>query len=98
MLTNELGYFSETRFVSFCGGAAFNRMSPVSKAILDSEADVIIYSHIIEHLESHLKRDEALRRYIGGSYAVGMNFRNMLNYNVSIDRREARLRMISINK
>ena len=95
MLTNESGFFSDTRFVSFCGGAAFNRMSPVSKAILDSEADVSIYSHIIEHLESHLKRDETLRHYIGGTYAVGMNFRSMLNYNVSINHREERFREMS---
>ncbi len=88
MMTDESGFFSGSRFVSFCGGAAFNRISPVSKFILDSEASVGLYSHIVEHLESHLKRDDALRHYLGGGLDEGVNFRSMLNYNMFIERRQ----------
>ena len=40
MMTNKDGYLDNSRFVAFCGGAVFNRLSPVSKFILDSEANV----------------------------------------------------------
>ncbi|GAB6011536.1 DUF6051 family protein [Viscerimonas tarda] len=80
MMTNQNGYFSASRFVSFCGGAVFNRLSPVSKFILDSEANVSLYSFVVEHLESHMKRDEVLRHYLGETHPEGVNFRSMLNY------------------
>lgn len=95
MMTNTHDYFSDSRLVSFCGGAAFNRITPVSKSILDSQANVRLYSHVVEQLDSHLKSDEALRRYLGGDYAEGVNFRSMLNYNMFIDHREEKFRQIS---
>lgn len=51
MMSNKNGYFSNSRYVTFCGGAVFNRISPVSKFILDSEANVSLYSFVVEHLE-----------------------------------------------
>jgi uncharacterized protein YfbU (UPF0304 family) len=94
MMTNENDYFANSRLVSFCGGAVFNRLSPVSKFILDSEANVSLYSYLVEHLESHLKRDEALRYYLSDSHPEGVNFRSMLDYKVLIDQREAIFRRI----
>lgn len=88
MMTNENDYFSKSRFVSYCGGAVFNRLSPVSKFILDSEANVSLYSYLVEHIESHLKRDKVLGKYLGESHPEGINFRSMLDYKVFTTYRE----------
>ncbi|MDR1544920.1 MAG: DUF6051 family protein [Prevotellaceae bacterium] len=95
MMTNQSGYFSKSKFVSFCGGAVFNRLSPVSKFILDSEANVSLYSYIVEHLESHLKHDEVLRHYLSEIHPEGVNFRAMLDYKTLTKQREENLRNIS---
>ena len=79
IMTNKNGYFSDSRYATFCGGAVFNRFSPVSKFILDSEANVSLYSFVVEHLESHIKRDEILRHFLM-AHDEGVNFRCMLNY------------------
>lgn len=95
MMTNQNGYFSESRFVSFCGGAVFNRLSPVTKFILDSEANVSLYSYLVEHIESHMKRDKILNHYLGGTYPEGVNFRAMLDYKVFTKKREKIFRNMS---
>ncbi|MDR0541151.1 MAG: DUF6051 family protein [Dysgonamonadaceae bacterium] len=95
MMTNKNGYFSDSKFVSFCGGAVFNRLSPVSKFILDSEANVSLYSYVVEHLESHMKRDEVLRHYLGEAHPEGVNFRSMLNYRTLTKYREEIFRKMS---
>ena len=95
MMTNKNGYFSKSKFMSFCGGAVFNRLSPVSKFILDSEANVSLYSYVVEHLESHMKRDEVLRHYLGGVHPEGVNFRSMLNYKTLTKYRESKFREMS---
>lgn len=94
MMSNKNGYFSNSRYVTFCGGAVFNRLSPVSKFILDSEADVSLYSYVVEHLESHMKRDEVLRHYMH-TEPEGNNFRSMLNYRSLTKEREDRFRAMS---
>ena len=45
-LANPKGYFTQSRLCLFCGGPVFDRLSPVSKFILDSEANVALYSYI----------------------------------------------------
>ena len=94
MMTNHKNYFEKSKLVMFCGGPVFNRLSPVSKFILDSQANVALYSYIIEHLDSHLKKDEKLRYYLS-ERPEGVSFRSMLNYGVMSDLREERLRDIS---
>ncbi|NDW08799.1 DUF6051 family protein [Dysgonomonas sp. 520] len=92
LMTNKNDYFSNSRFVAFCGGAVFNRLSPVSKFILDSEANVSLYSYVVEHIESHLKRDVVLGHYLGKEHPEGINFRSMLDYKVFTSHREEKLR------
>jgi hypothetical protein len=94
MMTNEKGYFSKSRICMFCGGAVFNRLSPVSKFILDSEANVSLYSYVVEHLDSHMKRDKVLASYLSDSHPEGVNFRSMLNYKIYTDFREERFRQM----
>ena len=88
LMTNPDYIFQHTRLCMFCGGAVFNRMSPVSKFILDSESNVMLYSFIIEHLESHLKNSERLRHYFCNEHPEGINFRSMLNYKTMKQYRE----------
>lgn len=95
MMTNKNGYFSKSKLICFCGGAVFNRLSPVSKYILDSEANVSLYSYVVEHLESHLKRDKVLYHYLCGTYPEGTNFRSMLNYKTLTQYREDKFREMS---
>lgn len=94
MMTNEKGYFSESKYATFCGGAVFNRLSPVSRFILDSEANVALYSFAIEHLESHIKRDPSLGYYFTNT-TVGRIFGSMLNYNTRTTERENLFRSMS---
>lgn len=94
MMSNKNGYFSQSRYATFCGGAVFNRLSPVSKFILDSEANVSLYSFVVEHLESHLKRDDVLRHYMH-THPEGNNFRSMLNYRTLTKEREQRFKEMS---
>jgi hypothetical protein len=67
----------------------------VSKFILDSEANVSLYSYIVEHLESHLRRDEVLRHYLSEIHPEGVNFRSMLDYKVLTKERENIFRAMS---
>lgn len=94
MMTNEKGYFSDSKYATFCGGAVFNRLSPVSRFILDSEANVALYSFAVEHLESHIKRDPMLGHYFTET-TVGRNFATMLNYNTRTTEREELYRSMS---
>jgi hemerythrin-like domain-containing protein len=94
MMSNKDGHFTRSKYATFCGGAVFNRLSPVSKFILDSEANVSLYSYVVEHLESHMKRDEVLRHYMH-THPEGNNFRSMLNYRSMTREREAIFRDMS---
>lgn len=94
MMSNKDNYFSKSKYATFCGGAVFNRLSPVSKFILDSEANVSLYSYVVEHLESHMKRDEVLRHYMH-THPEGNNFRSMLNYRTLTQEREERFKEMS---
>lgn len=87
MMTNHKGYFNKSKLCMFCGGAIFNRLSPVSKFILDSEANVALYSYVVEHLESHLKIDPKLSHYLN-DLPEGINFKTMINYKTNISLRE----------
>ena len=80
MMTNSNKLFEESRLFIFCGGATFNRYSPVTKFILDSAANVELYSYAIEHLDSHLKQDKRLGHFLGDGHPEGICFRSMLNY------------------
>lgn len=95
MMTNHNNYFGKSKLAMFCGGAVFNRLSPVSKFILDSEANVNLYSFIVEHLESHLRKDIRLNHYLNLEHPEGISFRSMLNYKVMSDLRENSFRTMS---
>lgn len=95
MMTDHKQFFSKSKLVMFCGGPVFNRISPVSKFILDSEADVRLYSFLVEHLDSHIEKDERLKHYLSEQHLEGLYFRSMLNYSAFSELREKRFREIA---
>jgi len=95
MMTDPEGLFAQSRLCMFCGGAVFNRMSPVTKFILDSEANVALYSCLVEHLESHLRRDGRLAHHLGREHPEGTHFHSMLSYGVLRGEREAQFRRLA---
>jgi hypothetical protein len=94
MMTNTNGYFSKSRLVSFCGGAVFNKLTPVSKSILDNEAYECLILHLAENIDSHIKQDSKLCEYME-NYPEGKNFRCMLNYDTLVKYRENNFKEIS---
>jgi hypothetical protein len=94
VMSNPKNYFDRSQIFMFCGGAVFNRLSPVSNFILDSEANVALYSFMVEHLENYLKEDPLLAHYLGEQHPEGIFFRSMLNYSVYRKFREEALAKI----
>jgi len=91
-LTNYEGIFSHSKIGLFCSGAVFNRLSPVSKFILDSEANVALYSFLVEHFDSFLKKDPFLHHFIDEDHLEGKVFHSMLDYQKMRNFREDLLR------
>ena len=79
-LTNYKNYFENSKVCLFCSGATFNRLSPVSKFILDSEANVALYSYLVEHFDKMLERDNVLHHFIKEDHLEGKTFSAMLDY------------------
>lgn len=79
-LSNHKNYFRDTKVFLFCGGAVFNRISPVSKFILDSEANLALYSYLVEHFDSYLKTESRMHHYIEESHTAGKVLHAMLNF------------------
>lgn len=93
-LSNYRNYFSDSKVCLFCSGTVFNRLSPVSKFILDSEASVALYSYLVEHFDSFLNRDAHLRHYIKEGHFEGKIFHSMLEYKKMRDFREEQFKKI----
>jgi len=91
-LSNHKNYFDEARTCLFCSGAVFNRLSSVSKYILDSEANVALYSYLVEHFDSFLKKDALLHHFIDEDHFEGKVFHSMLDYQKMREFREELLR------
>jgi len=94
-LTNYNNYFENSKLVMFCGGAVFNRLSPVSKFIIDSEANLAMYSYLVEHLSIHSQKNPRMEHLLGDLHPEGVVFRSMLNYAVLRQHREKRFREIA---
>ena len=95
MMANSNQLFDKTRLFIFCGGATFNRYSAVTKFILDSEANVELYSFLIEHLERHLAQDKRLGHFLSEQHIEGKCFKSMINYKQFKDFRESRFNDVS---
>lgn len=94
-LTNHNNYFDNSKLVMFCGGAVFNRLSPVSKFIIDSEANAAMYSYLVEHLSVHMEKNPRMQHHLGELHPEGLVFRSMLNYSVMLPQREDMFRKVA---
>lgn len=93
--SNHQDYFTNSKVCLFCSGAVFNRLTPVSKMILDSEALVSLYSYLVEHFDSFLKKDAFLEHFLNGAHVEGTVFRSMFDY---MKMREFREQLLNDNK
>lgn len=91
LMTNANNFFVDSRLFIFCGGSIFNRMTPVSKYIIDSEANIALYTFFIEHFEKELNKDNRLAHYFSGFHPEGNYFRAMLDIHKLKDFRNKRL-------
>lgn len=95
MMANPYNYLDKSKLFCFCGGPTLNRMSPTSRYIMDSEANISVYSFFIEHLETQLKRDKRLQHYFSKLHPEGNCFKSMLDYHKMKQFRECRFRELS---
>ncbi len=95
LMTNSYDYLSKSKLFHFCGGPTLNRMNAASKYILDSEANISVYSFYIERLEEELKKDERLKHYFSDLHPVGKYFRSMLEFHKMQNFREKRFKELS---
>lgn len=91
-LSNHNNYFKDTKVALFCSGAVFNRITPVSKFIIDSEAIVALYSYLVEHFDSFLKKDEMLNHFMSENHFEGKVFHSMFEYQKMMTFREQMLK------
>ncbi len=89
LLSNYNNYFKDSKLCLFCSGPVFNRLSPVSKFILDSKANVALYSYLVEHFNAYLKKDDFLNHFMNGEHVEGKVFRSMLEYKTQREYRES---------
>lgn len=87
-LTNYKNYFGNSKLVMFCGGAVFNRLSPVSKFIIDSEANMAMHRYLVEHLSVQLHKNPSLQHLLSELHPEGLVFRSMLDSAVMREERE----------
>lgn len=87
-LSNYKNYFTNSKVALFCSGAVFNRITPVSKYIIDSESIVALYSYLVEHFDSFLKKDEMLHHFMMENHFEGKVFHAMFEYQKMMDFRE----------
>jgi len=91
-LSNYKDYLKDSKVCLFCSGAVFNRLSPVSRMILDSETNVALYSYLVEHFDNFLKKDALLHHYMDEDHFEGKVFHSMLDYMKMREFREELLR------
>ncbi len=94
LMTNTDDLFTDSRLFIFCGGPTLDRMYPVSRYILDSEANIALYSFFIEHLDNECKLNERLNHYFNEGHRSGIYFRSMLSSHRHQKIREDRFREI----
>jgi len=92
LMANENNFFSASKLVLFCGGATVDRMCPVSKHILDSEAFASLSSFIFQYLERECIEYPRLSHYLGDGHSFGIYFKTMLSSTRMKDLREKRFR------
>lgn len=94
-MANEDDLFSTSKLALFCGGPTLDRMHPVSKYILDSEALISLSSFFVEHLENNCQHDLRLAHCFSEGHPEGLCFKAMLSSRKMKDFREERFRQLA---
>ncbi len=95
LMTDEQGFFKETKLFNFCGGPVLTRTSPVSKYILDSETNISISTFFIEYLDVEIGKNDRLTHYFNNGHIEGEVFRSMLDYRKKKQFREKKFKELS---
>lgn len=89
------GFFTQSKVFCFCGGMTIDRMFPISKYIMDSQATIKMQSVFTELLSSDFKYDNRLKHYQDDDLHPQESwFKKMLRYNYFQKEREERIREI----
>lgn len=91
MMADPGSLFSRSRLFCFCGGCVLNRTVPTSRYIMDSEANIALYSLYVEHMETELAANPRLAHYMSPLHPEGQFFRSLLDLHKMADFREHRL-------
>lgn len=88
-------YFTRSKVFCFCGGMTIDRMFPISKYIMDTQATVKMQSVFTELLSSDFKSDSRLKHYQNEALHPQESwFKKMLRYNYFQKEREQRIKEI----
>lgn len=88
-------YFTRSKVFCFCGGMTIDRMFPISKYIMDTQATVKMQSVFTELLSADFKSDPRLKHYQNESLHPQESwFKKMLRYNYFQKEREERIQEI----
>lgn len=88
-------FFTESKVFCFCGGMTIDRMFPISKYIMDSQATIKMQSVFTELLSSDFKFDQRLKHYQDDILHPQESwFKKMLRYNYFQSEREERIQEI----
>ncbi|CAI8851616.1 DUF6051 family protein [Chryseobacterium sp. IT-36CA2] len=88
-------YFTHSKVFCFCGGMTIDRMFPISKYIMDTQATVKMQSVFTELLSSDFKSDKRLKHYQNEDLHPQESwFKKMLRYNYFQKEREERIQEI----
>lgn len=94
LLTNPNGHLTDSRLFIFCGGPTLDRLNPVSKYILDSQAMLDLYDFYNQHLNFAFEKDKRLAHFFN-EHESGHSFSLMLTLQQHRKERESRYRELS---
>lgn len=91
-MADPQGFFTQSKVFCFCGGMTIDRMFPISKYIMDSQATIKMQSVFTELLSSDFKFDTRLKHYQDEVLHPQESwFKKMLRYNYFQKEREERI-------
>lgn len=94
MMSNPLGLFNSSKCVLFCGGTTLDRMEPINKYILDSEAAEALKDFYVHRLDQNLATDDRLRALFSPDAGETFLFKSMLSHEAGLVARKRHLAKI----
>ncbi len=91
MMINSGNYFDNSKLFIFCGGPTLDLMTPVSRAIIDSEADSALRNYFMNNFLEKINDDEILREYFTKHRDETEYLKSFLQYENNRSLREERL-------